>query len=118
MKLLIADIRKEQHLRETNALLEFILERRADIPDLVVQLSKDIKDHSLVLPNSCIKGVEDIWEFVQKYTDPAPQEPPTRKPKTNMSMPTPTIREDVDDLQSYQKQMLDSGDEPKEVPLT
>lgn len=81
MKLLIADIRKEQHLRETIALLEFVLERRADIPDLVVQISKDIKDHSLVLPNLCIKGVDDIWEFVRKYTDPVPQEQPTRKPK-------------------------------------
>ena len=54
-------------LKDTIALLQFLRQHKAQLPQLKVQVSAEVKQHTLALPNSCIKGTEDIYEFFAKY---------------------------------------------------
>ncbi len=68
MKLLLADERCNNLLKETIALLLFIKQHKHQIENLKVEVSREVKVHSLVLPKQCIKGIDDIYEFLVKYT--------------------------------------------------
>ena len=67
MKLLLVNEHCNNLLRDTIALLEFLKLHKQQLTDLKVQVSADVKMHTLVLPNSCIKGTDDIYAFISKY---------------------------------------------------
>ncbi len=74
-------------------------------------MSREVKHHTLALPNSCIKGTDEIYEFFAKYIGLGVQSNPRAEPEQRTVTPAPAENAD---LQSYYKSAIAAGDEERE----
>jgi|LauGreDrversion4_2_1035121.scaffolds.fasta_scaffold04922_7 hypothetical protein len=71
MKLLLVDEKCDNLLKDTVALLQFIRDYQTQIGDIKIELSNNIKQHTLVLPKNCVKGVDNIFDYFENFIKPS-----------------------------------------------
>jgi hypothetical protein len=68
MRLVIADERCDNLLKNTVSLLQILKRERCNLPpEFTVMLSKDAKQHTLFMPKRSIVGSHEITEFFINY---------------------------------------------------